>query len=689
MKEATTASEPARLRLLGRFRLKTASGVAVDLPVRRGRGLLAFLALTADHVASREQLCGLLWSERGETQARASLRQCLLDLRGALAESGLDLLDIQREAVGLKRGAMLTDCDKVEAALREDVETLLARLNAMGAHRLLDDLEIDGLFQDWREETRARFDRVVATAVATRLSALEAQGDWVKARMLADAYLPRDRLDETVVATAIRAEIALGATGAAHRRFQLLESALFKELGVSPGAVAREALNTTAARLSRADERPASSGASPTSLAREGTAGSRPSLAVLPFTNLSRLPEDEVFAFGMVEDIIDALSRGVEVRVLASSATARFRIDGVTDLKSMARELSVRYALEGNVRRVGETLRVSTQLVETDSGRVAWSQRFDRPIAQLAELQEALVMEVAARLRTQAHRLEIERALRKVGDITAWEANMRSMAAFRKMTATSFLTAIAEAKRAVELAPDYGSAVGLLSQTQAVLYNQTMADDPVEVARIRALAERAIALEPDGSVVLSSASLAFSMVGFPSEGLEVGQRAVNQNPTNEFAHAACGMACTLLDRCEEAIAYYDEELRLAPDHPVIWISHGWRACAQIRAGRWDEAAAAYHLALRMTPDNAAPHIGLAVCHRQLGRPDAGLACMAQARKLEPDSPLSLWKLRYGRAFAGSSRREVFLGHMSELWKQAVSEAQFDGPSLFEKTRSAV
>ena len=444
--------------------------------------------------------------------------------------------------------------------------------------------------------------------------------------------------------------------------------------GVDP-AVWQGFLSDVRAHVAKAASRgavaPAPSAAAPppatAAKPKRGHTGGMPSLAVLPFTNRSGLPEDDVFAFGMVEDIIDAMSRGVEVRVLASSATAKFRGGGITDLDALAHQLGVRYVLEGNVRRVGASLRVTTQLIDATSGGVAWTQKFDRPLAQLAELQEELVLEVASHLRTQSYRLEIERALRKVGDLTAWEAVMRSVAAFRKMTGPSFFTAIEEARKAVEISPDYGLAVALLSSTQAVLYNQIMPDNPAEANRIRELAERAISLDPDNSVVMSTAANALSIAEFPEEALVAGLRAIDLNADNEFGYHACAIALTLLDRPDEAIVYLDREEQLAPDHPTMWISHGWRACAEIRAGRWDNATEAYREALKLTPDNAAPHIGLAVCHRQLERHADAKACVARGRKLEADTPLALWELRYGRAFRGSAFGPVFLDHLRALW----------------------
>jgi TolB-like protein/Tfp pilus assembly protein PilF len=394
-----------------------------------------------------------------------------------------------------------------------------------------------------------------------------------------------------------------------------------------------------------------------------------PTLAVLPFTNRSGQPEDEIFSFGMVEDIIDAMSQGVEVRVVASSATARFRSGAIPDLDAMARQLGVRYVLEGNVRRVGESLRVTTQLIEASNGGVLWTQKFDRPLAQLAELQEDLVLEVASHLRTQSHRLEIERALRKPDNLTAWEAVMRSLAAYRRMTGPALMQALQEATKAVEIAPDYGLALALVAQAQGIIYDQIMPDDAAEAQRIRALAEKAISLDPDSSVVMSTAAGALNVSGFPEEALAAGQRAIALSPTSEFGYFACGQASVYLGRPEEALAYFEKEEQLAPGHPVIWISYLWRAVAHLIAGRWEQALEAYDKSLEVTPDNALPNMGRAICLRHLGRLDEARAFMARSRKSEPDTPLDVWERRYRRSQVSNGNLPLFLEHMHALWAE--------------------
>jgi TolB-like protein len=177
---------------------------------------------------------------------------------------------------------------------------------------------------------------------------------------------------------------------------------------------------------------------------KPGQSGSAPSLAVLPFTNRSQLREDDMFAEGMIEDVISALTQGVNVRVLGSMSTAHLRKSATTDLSAVGRQLGVRYLLEGNVRRVGANLRVTTQLLEAETGASIWTAKFDRPLAELAELQEELVTDIAASLDAQVYSLEMERALKKPGDITAWEAVTRAMSAYRKYDAAAVVECIAE-----------------------------------------------------------------------------------------------------------------------------------------------------------------------------------------------------------------------------------------------------
>lgn len=409
--------------------------------------------------------------------------------------------------------------------------------------------------------------------------------------------------------------------------------------------------------------------------AQPGQRGGAPTLAVLPFANRSGEAEDEVFAFGMVEDLIDAMSQGLDVQVVSSSAVARFRRGSSPDLDGLGRELGVRYVLEGNVRRAGPNLRVTAQLVEIQSGAVLWSQKFERPLERLALLQEDLVLEVAGHLRSQARKVEIARALRKPGDLTAWEAVMRCISAMRRVTGPALVQALQEARRAVEIAPDYGLALAYLSVTEATVYYSMSPDDPVEAQRIRALADKATQLEPDSAMVTAAVAHALISLGLPQEGLAVAQRSIELNPHNELGQMACGRACALLDRGDEALAYFDREQEVAPDHPATLASLIWRATVHARAERWAQALGVYDAVLKLAPDEAGALVGRCMICAQMGAADEARACLVRARLIDPETPLALWRLRFERGYVGSHVQGPLLDHLDTVWAATAAPAE--------------
>jgi TolB-like protein len=412
--------------------------------------------------------------------------------------------------------------------------------------------------------------------------------------------------------------------------------------------------------------------APPTRAAPTGASGEAPSLAVLPFTNRSGLPEDDVFAFGMVEDVIDALSHGVYVRVITSAATAGFRKSAITDLPAVARQLGVHYLLEGNVRRTGSNLRVTAQLVEAASGAILWTQRFDRLLTELAALQEALVLEVAAHLDTQVFRVEMERALKKPGDLTAWEAVMRAIAAHRLSNVSNFALCAEEARKALAIAPDYSLAHAVLAYATSVYYIAFLPDDAGEVRRIRGHADRALALDPGNALVLAYVSLALTYAGYPEDGLRHGERAVRLNPGAGLAHHSCGMACLLLNRVEESLAHLDVEIKASPGAPTNCFSFTAQGGAHIRAGRWTEAIAACDRALELNPDYPFAVIVKAIVCKREGRTAEACDLLLRTRQAEPAGTLAIWERVFKRQFSTSPNLGEILEHLHTLWAETNS-----------------
>jgi TolB-like protein len=366
---------------------------------------------------------------------------------------------------------------------------------------------------------------------------------------------------------------------------------------------------------------------------KPGQSGSAPSLAVLPFTNRSGLPEDEVFAEGMVEDVISALSQGANVRVLGSTVTANLSRTAIPDLEALGRQLGVRYLLEGNVRRVGASLRVTTQLLKAETAAIMWTGKFDRPLTELAELQEELVKDIAANLDAQVYRQEMERALKKPSDITAWEAMARSSAAYRRFDAEALTKGIEEAQRAIVIAPDYAQAHASLASSFGAAYLSAGTDNPAEVERIRSIADRALALASDDASVLSHVGAALCYIGDPEAGIRYTERAIRKAPGIGAQQHCYGLACLGLNRLEDALVHLNLAERLLPGSHILWAVKSLQSFALAEQGFWTEAEAARDESLSLNPTFAMALVAKAVLCMQTGREPEALKYVEAGRRL--------------------------------------------------------
>jgi TolB-like protein len=379
------------------------------------------------------------------------------------------------------------------------------------------------------------------------------------------------------------------------------------------------------------------------------------------------LAEDEVFADGMLEDLVHALSHYPHWRVLGSVATAGIRKPDA-DLRTMGGQLGVTYLLDGNVRRAGADLRVAAQLVDAGNGAVIWSGRFDRPLSQLAALQEELVVEMAGSLGMEIHVVEMQRALKKPGDITAWEAVTRSMAALRQTDPASLMSAIEHARRAVEIAPDYAIGHGLLAATSSLAYFMLSADNHAEVKRIRALADKALAVGRDDAFVLSNAGGALVFLGQPHLAVDPLERARRKAPGHGPAWYVSGAAYCLLDRIDEALGFLDQAERLMPVPYMTGYIKEWRGVAMIRSGRWADAERFADEALAINPLHVTQIVAKAAISWLGQRREEAHALFAPVRN---SGVLQLAQLQtlYRRVYANSPVLDDMLHALAELWAE--------------------
>jgi DNA-binding SARP family transcriptional activator len=376
----------ARLDLFGGFRL-TAGGHSVAISSRRARALIGYLCTVRDGAASRERLAGLLWSDRGEEQARASLRQCLLEIRSALSPAGFELIEAGRETIRLRRDGPASDVAELEAALGgKDAAGLTRVLERLGNVQLLADAGVGGLFGEWLAEARAQLERRIAAAAYACLDELEAGQSWSAVRQLAEAYLQRDPLDERVVAAAMRADAALGHSSAAFRRFQILQAALQREYGLAPGAQLREALASIGASESAVKDPP--SGLARAAPPARAALARQPLVIVAAFEAAGASPQMPSLTRAIRDEVVSGLARFRDLRVITDPQPLESApFEGVADQPGV-------YVLGAMFRSALEGVKVTVQLLRVSDRQVVWSDILVLPEPGVVETTEKIIAQV-------------------------------------------------------------------------------------------------------------------------------------------------------------------------------------------------------------------------------------------------------------------------------------------------------
>jgi TolB-like protein len=379
-----------------------------------------------------------------------------------------------------------------------------------------------------------------------------------------------------------------------------------------------------------------------------------PSLAILPLINRSGHAEDEVFADGLLDDLTAALSAIHWMTVLSGSATAAYG-KGARDLRQIGRDLAVRYVLEGNVRRVGEELRVTAQLVEADSGRVLWTRKFNRSLAELPALQDGLVTEIATLL---TRRLEW-------GEGRPWSR-------LNDPTRSGWAAIVAEQKRATELDPSDGLSFSALAVAQGQLLHCLEEDDPKLVQEILENMRRARALDPDHPIVLGNCAGALIGLGRVQEALLFAERAAALDPNQAGPSFVLGSALARLRRSDEALALLDAVERLAPN--TIWAHRSliWRSVAHLQAGRLEQALEASEKSIRVVlgPD---PLVQNMLCLAKSDRWDLAGEALRRLRESDPETSRALLEKLVRHIYGGSDAADEYAAIARKIWDETAAE----------------
>jgi TolB-like protein len=375
----------------------------------------------------------------------------------------------------------------------------------------------------------------------------------------------------------------------------------------------------------------------------------RPSIAVLPFTNLSGAAEQEYFADGIVEDIITALSRMRWLFVIARNSSFTYKGRAV-DVKQVGRELGVRYLLEGSVRKAADRVRITGQLIDVATGAHLWADRFDGGLEDIFDLQDEVTASVVSAMAPKLEQAEIERAKRKPTEsLDSYDYLLRGMASVYKWTSNDINDALKLFYQAIERDPDFSMPHGMAAWCYLWRNaNGWTADREQEIAETVRLAERVAELGKDDAVSLAFGGLALAYVaGDLERGEALIDRALMLNPNLMAAWYASGWVKAFLGETEIAIEHVARAMRLSPLDPLMFLMQGVTALAHFVAGHYDEATEWAAKAVREQPNFLGAMRNVAASGALAGRLDEAKRALARVRRLDPDMRISNLKDRVG------------------------------------------
>jgi len=600
------------LKLLGGFEARLDSGRKIALPTRKAEALLAYLALAQGKPRTRDQLVGLLWSDRGDAQAKGSLRQALTSLRHGLPENGTPVIDTEGEGIALEPRALAVDVLAFERLAKNGSNGNLAQASALYQGPLLDGFTVrDPAFDEWLAQERARLHGLAVGAVERLLAGLLNDGDGTAAIAAAERLIALDPERESAYRTLMRLYAEQGQRGLAARQYETCREVLQNALGVEPAPATRRLY----------EEIVGATDAEPVAEPRQRAPlplPANPSVAVLPFANLSGDPDQSYLSDGLTEDVITELARFPDLFVIGAESSLALK-DRTISPPQVARDLGVEYLVEGSVRRAGETLRVTVQLIDPATGHRLWAERYDRPFAEVFAIQDEIVGNIAGTLSVN---IEQARAARTSGrppeSLDAHDCCLRAKPGLMAFTSEGFAKARDLFQKATDLDPNYAPAWAGL----AMVYNKDTCFvpgvDPGEsTAKARTCAEKALSLDR----TLSHAYLALAWSQVRAGEYDLARRNLDQasalTPNDSETLGFRAYALAYLADFEEAVEAAERGLRVNPYSPDIYVD----AISMVHffQGQYEDCLSYSAQIGEQHPETWAWN---AACHAHLGNEDA-------------------------------------------------------------------
>ncbi len=625
------------IALFGGISVRRPAGEALALPSKKSALLLAYLAMRPDGQATREQMIALLWSDRAEVQARASMRQELVALRKSLSDLAPCPLQVEGERLLLDPALISVDAvDFARLCQRGTIPDIEAALKLYRGEFMAGTQARDPSAEEWLRAERGRLRDLLLHAYESLLV------QHVRDRALAPAMEVGRRLlaDDPLREDAHRAMIALlaasGRRGQALRQFEACRDLIQRELNVElEPRTARVVQRIRASGEGGTEAQVADllggiieefgGGPVPAPAALPIVSGP-PAIAVLPFTSLGGNAGLDVFGDGLVEGITAALSRVRSFFVISRSSTQKYRGQSI-DAVAIGGELGVRYLLLGSLQQAGTRIRVRAELVETGVGAMLWSETHDGALEDVFDLQDRITERIVGAIAPSVRQAEIELARRKRPEnLVAYDYVMRALPQMWAMTHASNAEALRLCYEAIRLDPNYalGYAHASWCHFWGFANNWTASRDASHAEALR-LIHIALRLDSNDPAVLSIAALSETAIRHDLKAASTYiEKALELDPNFSWAWNRSGYIQVYRDRTDAALAHFARAERLSPFCPLNFNRYVGTALAHYCADRFDEA-------VRLAEQARTERPGLPWAYRVLAAAHAELGQMAQAQ----------------------------------------------------------
>jgi TolB-like protein/Tfp pilus assembly protein PilF len=633
-----SGSGKLQLTLFGGFAVSDSDGKTIMVVGKKNQALLAYLAANAGRVQSREKLAELLWGDRFNDQARQSLRQAVSTIRKELGDSGENVLRSDGDAISLESSAVSIDAIAFEELAREGSPESLERAANLYHGSFLEGLNVrENAFQAWSTAQNARYAEIAADVLSRLCSQQKEVGESVKAIATVQALLELDPTREQAHRDLMSLYATDGQRSKALKQYQVCKDALRTELDVEPEALTNqlyeqirssEAIlpatpqDTKRQRLNSQDTPPVPEGAS---------------IAVLPFVNLSGDPEQEYFSDGITDDLITALSHVRTFLVIARQSSFAYK-GRTVNVKDIGRELGVRYVLEGSVRKAGDKIRVTAQLVEAVTDAHIWAERYDGTLDDIFDLQDKIAQSVVGAIEPELQRAEFERIKQKRPEsFDAYDLTLYGLAKMNRLTAKDNEEALQYFVSAIEIDPAYARAYVCASycyRRQVQLEGMMLPEKTITEA-IR-LAREGLRLAPTDPYVLWQTAMTIALVGKDfDEALMLVKRSLKINNSSNRAWIASGMIHCYVGEPETAIEHAEKAMRLSPLDISMWVACWVMATGNLQLGNYQEAADWANKSIRRHPDYLSSKYILAASLAQLDRNSELKATVSEIMAVDP------------------------------------------------------